>query len=911
MAYQPSPQYLATIAQLESGGDANAQSPLSSANGMYQFTDPVAAQYGLSDPTDPAAATDAVKSLTSDNYAALSKALGRAPTEPELYLAHQQGATGAAKLLSNPDARAVDIRGKKQILNNGGNANMTAGDFVNKWADKYNKLAGVPDPIAGGTQVADSGQIASDASNFGAGDEVVGQQSFGQGDEAVHPTAQKPTSNAFEPDTSKVRTAVDNFNQGSTMGWGGEITDQLGALFATLQNDPMGALKGQVNDPALAGQIADMRGNNQANLAAGRDAHPVIAGTSQLAGALTNAATIGKLVPSGVAARAATIAKAAPNLTAAAIGGGGSVINSLGEAQGTGAERFDNVGMHDVGGALGGVLGYQLARGVGKAAGALTDRFGQPIKDFISDLKSPPDSVLGGADAVGAGVKPDLSPMKVAGILDEDGLAKMNTSRTLPMTAGQRSQNVNTQRLEEIALKNGSLPMQRALSEQQAAAAKPLQSILGDNQQLDPLSLNGRTQGEMTGAANILRNQYDTLGNKVNAAYDTAAQGANGVAISSGSIKNDFLNNVTNMMADENIRTGDIPKLDSRIGQLKDILSGSENQQETSLGMYGTETQPSQDVDAVKLAQLQQWKKGLNRDIGNTMEPADKRILQGVHKQFEGFMQNVGDDAIVGGDTSAIDAYRKATGLAAQKFNFYDSDKGVQRILDNRDLSGTQLVNTILGANRMTGRGDDGRIVETMLDHAGEQAPQMLNSMRRGVMAKVLNDSLSPTLDPSTVGTGAERNLLDFGKMKKSLGSLMQQRETFNTLFTPTEQSYFKQFHQDVSQIASKQSGAVNNSSTGAYMADMVNGLGKIINNPLLKNVLGVGAVTSMVQGGLEKQAASIVTGKAEAGLGEFLSKAFKQVDAPAVFYGGYMGGRAADPIGNMITGGNNDSNRH
>lgn len=884
MAFQPSRQYLQRLAQIESGGDPNATTPYSTAKGLFQFTDPVAAEYNLTDPTDPVAATDAVKALTADNYAALSKSLGRAPTEAELYLAHQQGAQGAAKLLSNPDAPAIDILGKKQVLNNGGKANMKASDFANLWRQKYDKTAPA---IQDGTQIAENGQIASDAPMFGADDENV---NFGQDDETVHHSAMPmhPINDKFEPDTSQSRTAVDNFNQGTMMGWGGEVTDPLAALYAVLKTDPMGALKGEVNDPTMAGQISNMRENNQTNLKAGRAENPWTAAGSQLAGALTSMPILANLMPEGIAARAASIAKAAPNLTAATIGGGSSVINSLGEAKGTGPDRFDNVGMHDLGGAAGGVLGYQLARGVGKVAGALGERYsgllGKDAADISGGAGNPPPPAAG---AVG-----QLDPMKMAGILDDGDLSRLQQGRVLPMTAGQRTQDVGTQRMEEIALKSGSQPMKNALSQQQSAVAKPLQSVLGESQQIDPLALNGRTQDEMTNAANIIRNQYDVLGNKVNAAYTTARQGANGVAIDAGNIKDNFLNNVTNTLADENVITGDIPKLDQNLDELKGILNPVDEA-----------GKPTGSVTALKLEQLEAWKKRLNRTMSNTMEPADQRIVKMVGRHYDDFLGNLSDNAIVNGDTTAIDAFKNARSLAAQKFKFYDSDSAIQKILDNRELSGTQLVNTIVGANRMTGKGDDGRIVETMLEHAGDQAPQMMDSMRKGVMAKVLGESLSPTIDPATVGTTSERNLIDFGKMKKSLGSLMQQRETFNALFNADEQNYFKNFYKDVSTIASHQAGAVNNSSTGSYIADMVSGIGKIVNNPLLKNIIGVGAVTNLVQEGLQKQAASIVTGKAEAGLGEFLAHSFNAVNTSPVLYGGYIGGRAVDPIGTAITG--------
>lgn len=129
--------YLARTAQIESGGNPNAQNPNSSAGGMFQFIDSTAQQYGLTDKTDPHASARAAAQLAADNAGHLRQVLGREPTAGELYLAHQQGAGGAAKLLSNPNASAASVVGNQAVSLNGGNANMTAGDFANQWTGKF------------------------------------------------------------------------------------------------------------------------------------------------------------------------------------------------------------------------------------------------------------------------------------------------------------------------------------------------------------------------------------------------------------------------------------------------------------------------------------------------------------------------------------------------------------------------------------------------------------------------------------------------------------------------------------------------------------------------------------------------------------------------------------------------------
>lgn len=121
------------IAQMESGGNPRAKNPRSSAGGLFQFIDSTASQYGLTDRFDPAQAADAGARLMRDNAAHLRRTLGRDPTAGELYLAHQQGAGGAEKLLRNPNRPASEVVGADAVRLNGGRPGMTAGEFAQLW----------------------------------------------------------------------------------------------------------------------------------------------------------------------------------------------------------------------------------------------------------------------------------------------------------------------------------------------------------------------------------------------------------------------------------------------------------------------------------------------------------------------------------------------------------------------------------------------------------------------------------------------------------------------------------------------------------------------------------------------------------------------------------------------------------
>jgi hypothetical protein len=139
-------EYLMTTAKIESNMNPAAQASTSSAKGLYQFIDQTwlgtlkgggqAAGYGkyadaitqtadgryeVADPamrnaimqlrSDPAASAAMAGAFTRNNADLLSTAIGRQPTEGELYIAHFLGSFGAGKLIgaaqSQPQTNAA------------------------------------------------------------------------------------------------------------------------------------------------------------------------------------------------------------------------------------------------------------------------------------------------------------------------------------------------------------------------------------------------------------------------------------------------------------------------------------------------------------------------------------------------------------------------------------------------------------------------------------------------------------------------------------------------------------------------------------------------------------------------------------------------------------------------------------
>lgn len=131
------PDHFVRMAQIESGFDPFAYHPVSKASGLFQFLPSTARQYKLENVFEPRANANAAAELWADNARALRKGLGREPSPGELYLAHQQGASGALRLLANPESPASDIVGPRAVTMNGGTKDMTAHQFAAMWIERF------------------------------------------------------------------------------------------------------------------------------------------------------------------------------------------------------------------------------------------------------------------------------------------------------------------------------------------------------------------------------------------------------------------------------------------------------------------------------------------------------------------------------------------------------------------------------------------------------------------------------------------------------------------------------------------------------------------------------------------------------------------------------------------------------
>jgi hypothetical protein len=215
-------EYLITTAQIESRLNPKAQAPTSSASGLYQFIDQTwlgtlkqdgaalglgqyadaigktaDGHYTVTDPAmrteimrlrdDPSASALMAGAFTRNNATQLASAIGRQPSEGELYIAHFLGYGGAAKLIATaskqPQANAVRMfpraagANRSVFYNRQGNARSVSGVYgelnrryqmARTAAFNLGLLRGSIDPLTGTTSKLASATASASASTASA-----------------------------------------------------------------------------------------------------------------------------------------------------------------------------------------------------------------------------------------------------------------------------------------------------------------------------------------------------------------------------------------------------------------------------------------------------------------------------------------------------------------------------------------------------------------------------------------------------------------------------------------------------------------------------------------------------------------------------------------------------------------------
>ena len=269
---------------------------------------------------------------------------------------------------------------------------------------------------------------------------------------------------------------------------------------------------------------------------------------------------------------------------------------------------------------------------------------------------------------------------------------------------------------------------QEELLRQQPGAAHVLEGMNRHNQQqLGTAVANigerlgaraGTTPAELAqGAAAGVRRQADELGGRISDAYDRASAGSR-AAIDIGSVSTlpDRLSGAVRDFAPDATLT---PATARTLEQVRAAVGNVQN------------LMPGASTRGVTLKALETQRRIINNNIDAAANKADKRAMIAIKREFDSWLDEAVDGALISGDPEALSALKDARALRAEFGRRFEGGKETDKFIDGLlDGSRTpeELVNIALGAGQVS-KSAGARFVER-LRVAADNDPEVIGNLR-------------------------------------------------------------------------------------------------------------------------------------------------------------------------------------
>ena len=146
----------------------------------------------------------------------------------------------------------------------------------------------------------------------------------------------------------------------------------------------------------------------------------------------------------------------------------------------------------------------------------------------------------------------------------------------------------------------------------------------------------------------------------------------------------------------------------------------------------------SGDVKGVTLRAIETQRRILNNSVGSAANPTDRAAMLAVKREFDGWLDDAVERALVTGDPGALAALKDARSLRAEYSRRFegskDSDKFIAGLLDG-SRTPEELLNIALGASSVSKTGG-ARFVER-LRLAANNDPQVMGGLRAAHFARL------------------------------------------------------------------------------------------------------------------------------------------------------------------------------
>ena len=250
--------------------------------------------------------------------------------------------------------------------------------------------------------------------------------------------------------------------------------------------------------------------------------------------------------------------------------------------------------------------------------------------------------------------------------------------------------------------------------------------------------------------------QADELKGRINKAYQTAGQSER-AAVSADSVRQ-APQRVRQALGDFDITAELTPATERTVRQMTNAAKSMPD---------GTK--------AVTLRSLETQRRIINNNIAAAANPTDRRAMTILKREYDNWMDDAFETALVSGDEGALKAMKEARGLRAEFGRRFEGNAQADKFVADLVEGGKtpeEMLNVALGAGQVS-KTAGGRFI-TRLRAAVNDDPQTLNALRAAQFLRMTTDGTGKPLGPQAITNNIMRMEIS-------------NRSAMDALYTPVE----------------------------------------------------------------------------------------------------------------------------
>lgn len=411
-----------------------------------------------------------------------------------------------------------------------------------------------------------------------------------------------------------------------------------------------------------------------------------------------------------------------------------------------------------------------------------------------------PDDLQKAIASAGTDAGQGFIPREMANLPPEQASrAALFLRNKVPYSAGDITQDVSQQGIEDLALKGAYGPEAQAMATtfregQQGALQEAADRTLATIGKGTPRATNEADIA--TAIQQGLRNTSDTEWAAVNKAYHKVQKsGTAAVPVRAFAPLKDTIKQIK---LDYPVET--LPKANAAISRIDDFFSKYKG-----------------DNAALNYKHVDNFRKFLGNSLSSSQDDAERAVLGKLRGAMDGIVDDAVEQGLIRGNPETMTALKSARGTAKDYFSRFEDNKIIDTII-RKDMTPESIISLILGYGKLGGKKEAATTIGNIKNLLGDASPEFQQIKQAGLL-RILGTDMQALAKEGLSGIKPASNLDDVIRSNKSL---------WTTLYTPEEQGMITELAKLIKDATVKQPGAVNYSGTTPALLRFVNSfLGK------------------------------------------------------------------------------------